>query len=164
MAPRKAELDIDEKKIRSQLFEKPQKPAEIETGMAKQPAAPSRISQFYFPVETSIRETESLVYRPALLGSARLHFVSARAKLDVWQERSLYAPIPEEDMPAPWDESTPVQSESLYLEKQPRPDAGFSALPAAATRAASFTRWKNEMVNHLYQYQALTLWECREFK
>lgn len=164
MAPRKAELADQKVEIPQMLTEEPQKPSEIQPDMAKQPAVPSQISQFYLPVEASVGESESLVYRPALLGTARLHFVSSRAKVDVWQDLSLVASLSGADMTIPWEESTSVRTESLDLQKQPYPHAKFSALPESATRASSFTGWRNEMAGHLYQNQTLIIWECRDFK
>jgi hypothetical protein len=165
MAPRKAELAAEMPDISPQpLMAKPHKPGEIKPDVAKQPAVPSQISQFYLPVDVSVGESDSLIYRPALLGTARLHFVATRAKIDFWQDLSLVSSLSDVDMSVPWEESTPVQTESLYLEKQPHPNTKFSALPAAATRASSYTGWKSALTSHLYQHRTQTLWENRDFK
>lgn len=165
MAHRKTEFSTQEESVPSpSLTAEPQKPSEIKQALTKQPSVPSQISQYYFPVELPAGENESLVYRPALLGAARLHFVSARAKVDVWQDRSLLASLSGVDMTIPWEESNPVHNESLYLEKQAQPHAKFSDLPASATRSSSFTSWRKDMVGHLYQSQTLALWESRDFK
>jgi hypothetical protein len=165
MTPRKAELAAQQLQAPLQpLMDEPQKPGEIEPDITKQPAVPSQISQFYLSVDTAARESGSLIYRPALLGTARLHFVSVRAKVDFWQDLSLIASLSGVDMTIPWEESTPVQNKSLYLEKQPRPDTKFSALPDAATRASSYPGWRKTLTDHLYQNQTLAVWECRDFK
>lgn len=165
MSPRKADLAAQKVEIPSpQLAEEPQMPSEIHPDLAKQPAVPSQISQFYLPMEASVGESESLVYRPAILGTARLHFVSARAKFDVWQDFSLIASLSGANTTTLWEESTPVRTESLNLQKQPNPHAKFSALPESAARASSFTNWRNEMSGYLYRNQTLTIWECRDFK
>jgi hypothetical protein len=142
----------------------PRTPSEIKPDVAKQPDVPSKISQYYLPVGVSTGESDSVIYRPALLGTARLHFVSVRANLDFWQDFSLVASLSDADTSIPWEESTAVKSESLYLEKQPHPHAKFSTLPNAATRASSYTSWKSALTNHLYQHYTQTLWENREFK
>jgi hypothetical protein len=165
MEPQRAVLAALKTKVPAlPLVAEPQVPSEIKSDVFEQPDVPSKISQFFLPVELSPRENESLIYRPALLGAARLHFVSVRAKVDYWQNRSLFTSLSGEDMSIPWEESTPLQSESLHLENQPRTDAKFSSLPDAATRVSSYTGWKKTLASYLYQNQTLTIWECREFK
>ena len=165
MAPRKAELSARTPEVSPQPFvTEPRKPSDIEPDMTKQPAVPSQISQFYFPVDVSVGENESIIYRPALLGTARLHFVLVRAKIDFWQGHSVVASLSGVDLSIPWEESTHILGESLYLEKQPHPHANFTSLPVSATRASSYISWKKTLTSFLYQNQAPILWECRDFK
>ena len=39
-------------------------------------------------------------------------------------------------------------------------DAEYSKLPAVARRPSSYTSWKKDLTNYLYQTRALTLWKC----
>jgi hypothetical protein len=143
---------------------KPQESSEIEADAAEQPAVPPQISQFFLPVDISPGKNEGLIYRPALLGTAKLHFVSTRAKVDYWQGLGLMASLSDVDMMIPWEESSSIQTESLRFDSQPQPDAKFSSLPLSATQLSSYTSWKKTFVSHLYQNQSSTIWECREFK
>ncbi len=165
MSPLKLELAARKAEAPSKpLMTELQELGEIEPDTAAQTAVPSGISQFYLPLKSSIVESESIAYRPALLGTARLHFVAARAKIDIWQDLSLIAPLSGGDLAIPWEESVSVHSEPFPLENQPHPEGKFSHLPPAATRISSYSGWKNALENHLYQNQTLSLWECREFK
>jgi hypothetical protein len=165
MAPRKADFSPKMPAMAPQpLVSDTGKPSEIKPESAKRPEVPSQISQFFFPSGVSLRGSESLIYRPAILGTARLHFVSARANIDLWQDHSLMASLSGVEMSIPWEESTSVQGESLYLEKQPRPSTSYASLPMSATRASSYTSWKKTLKGFLYQTRSLNLWECREFK
>jgi hypothetical protein len=165
MAPHKAILAAQKPLVPARpTAEEAPEPSEIKPDVAEQPAVPSQISQFFLPAMSPVGENDSLVYRPALLGTARLHFVSARAKIDNWQNLSLFASLSGEDMTIPWEKSTLVQSESLHIENQPNPRAKFSSLPAAATHLSSYSSWKKTFTSHLYQNQTLSIWECREFK
>ena len=165
MAPRKAELAAKITDVPSQpSTAEPHKPSDIKPGTTKQLAVPAQISQFYFPVEVSVAESESLIYRPALLGTAKLHFVLVRANIDFWQDQSFVASLSGVDISIPWEESTHVQSDSLYLEKQPHPNSNFASLPMSATRVSSYPSWKKTLRSFLYQNQALNLWESRDFK
>jgi hypothetical protein len=165
MGPQKAvHVELKPQTSAIPAAEEPEESGDLQTGVSEQPDVPSNVSKFFLPVDSPPGEGESLVYRPAICGMARLHFVSLRAKVDVWQNRSLFTGISGVDMSIPWDESTSVQSESLRLENQPRMGAKFSSLPEAATRATSYTSWKKTLSSYLYQSQSLTVWECREFK
>ncbi len=140
------------------------KPSDIEPDTTGKPDVPSRISQFYLPVTAAVGRSESLVYRPALLGTAKLHFVSARANVDVWQDLTVVASLSDIDVSIPWEEAVQIRNESLYLEKQPRPDIPFASLPSPATREASYTGWKSSLASHLYQHWKQVLWENKDFK
>jgi hypothetical protein len=165
MDPRKAVLAAQKPLVPAQpSAAEPQDPSGIMPNVAEQPAVPSQISQFFLPVEFSPGDSDSLIYRPALLGTARLHFVSVRAKVDYWQDLSLVTSLSGVDMAISWEESTSLQGESLSLENQPQSNAKFSSLPTAANRISSYTSWKNTLSSYLYQNQTLTIWECREFK
>jgi len=165
MEPRKAESAAGVSGIPAQpLKAESREPSHIEPDTTGKPDVPSRISQFYLPVAVSVGESDNLVYRPTLLGTAKLHFVSARANVDVWQNLSLVASLSGVDISIPWEEATLVPNESLYLEKQPRPNIPFASLPPAASRESSYTGWKSSLASHLYQHRTQVLWESRDFK
>jgi hypothetical protein len=165
MGPQKAVLASQKPAAPAQpAAAEPEETGEFPAEASEQPDVPSGISQFFLPVDLSLREGEGLIYRPAILGAARLHFVSLRAKVDLWQTRSLFSGLSGVDMSIPWDESTYLQGETLRLENQPRMGAKFSTLPDSAARISSYTGWKKSLSSYLYQTQTLAFWECREFK
>lgn len=165
MEPRKAAQAVGVPEMPAQPLKAESRiPGDLESDMTGEPDVPSRISQFYFPVTVAVGESHKLVYRPALLGTAKLHFVSARANVDVWEDLTIVASLSGADMAIPWEEATLVPNESLSLEKQARPDIPFASLPSAATREASYTGWKSSLASHLYQHRTQVLWESRDFK
>ena len=165
MAPRRMELPAGTPDISAQpAAEESHRPSEIKPEITAQPDVPSQISQFYLPVDVNVGENDNLVYRPSLLGTARLHFVSARANLDFWQDLTVVAPISGADTSIPWEDAIAVRNESLYLQKQPRSGIRFTSLPDAATRYTSYAGWKSALASHLYQSRSHSLWENRDFK
>ncbi len=165
MDPRREEIAPQKVEIPSQpLMAQPRMPSEIRADVVKQPTVPSQISQFYLPMEVSLSESDSLVYRPALFGTSRLHFTSLRAKIDHWETMSLMAPLSGIDIAVPWEEATVFTGETPFLEKQHHTDAKFSTLPSAAGRASSYTSWERSLKNFLYQNRTVRIWECRDFK
>jgi hypothetical protein len=165
MAPRKEKLIAEGKEIfvPAQILEQP-KSGEIKPEEAEPPTVPSQISQFYLPFDISWGENESLIYRPALLGTTRLHFASVRAKIDQWKTMNLIASLSGENMKIPWEEATLLEGEIPYLEKQPRSNTKFSSLPFVASIASSYAIWEKSLSDYLYQHQTQNIWECRDFK
>jgi len=165
MDPRRGEIASQKVEVPPQpLMEQPHVADEIKGDVVRQPTLPPQINQFFLPVEVFLSESDSLVYRPALLGTSKLHFTSARAKIDHWQTMSLLAPLTGIDRAVPWEEASIITGEAPFLEKQHRANAKFSILPAAATRTSSYTSWEKSLEDFLYQNQTLHLWECRDFK
>ncbi len=165
MAPRKEELKTEKMEFASkdQILDSTNtigiKPEE-----SGPPAVPSSISQFYLPCEISIGEDESLIYRAALLGVVRLHFVSVRAKIDHWKTLSLISPFKGNDMNIPWEEATALGDETPALGNRPLSQIKYSSLPPVASRASNYVIWGKSLANYLYQHQMQNIWECRDFR
>ncbi len=94
-------------------------------------------------------------YRPVLYAEARLHYVHAAAKVDLWQEAALKAAIPGSS----GVEANPEWAETgrVALADAPAPGAQFAPLPGAAARAKSWDAWKRQLAGDLYSSRPLTL-------
>ena len=141
------------------------------TTRKKIPAVPQRpqvsreIPQGFLPLgETASREP-SILYRPALGSMVRLHFVSARAKVDHWE--TVWALLPlgspaSQTSEISWDQCDLYEGKSPALQDEPLPGARFAELPTAATRPKSYTKWSGSLADYLYRSRTLSLWENRE--
>ncbi len=140
-------------------------PATSPAGSASEeaPALPAGVRQRYLPLQRSAKDGQ-LVYRPALLGQANLHFVSAPAKVDVWGDRWLLAPLETADDGGVWEQAPAVNETDLEFEEQPQSGARFDAVPDALRRATSYKSWSAALKDHLYAAQTLTLWRCAVLK
>jgi hypothetical protein len=121
------------------------------------------VRQGYLPPQKAATQGATIVYRPALLGHAKLHFVSAPAKVDVWLDRSLLAPLETEDKSV-WEASAAVSEADLELEDAPPAAARFETAADALRRATSYKTWSTALKDHLYAAQTLTLWRCPALK
>jgi hypothetical protein len=106
----------------------------------------------------------AITYRPAVFGSARLHYVAAKAAVDLWQPVVLLAPLGEDDATVSWDEATAYDAESLAIEKQPVEGARFLSMPGGASTPQVWTRWQKALQTHLYEARSLVLWRAPELK
>jgi hypothetical protein len=105
-----------------------------------------------------------VLYRPALLGEAHLHYVSARKGIDEWEPVRLLAGLDQTSRRDPWPGSELLADAPSKLEAEPRPGARFAKLPRGASTAKALGRWEKGLKTHLYRSQSRTLWSCRLLK
>ena len=112
-----------------------------------------------------VHETgESLLYRPGLLGVARLHYAERKAGVDYWETLALVRRI-EDAMPdEPWDASEPFDDGVPELDKAPEAGAEFDPLPAELARAKSYAAWTKAFKSFLYRERTLRVWNCPALK
>jgi len=121
---------------------------------------PAGVMERFVAVARAPGAADRLLYRPALLAVAQLHWVAAAAGVDVWQRRVLLAPLQEDPSDRVWEEAEvlPAQPD---LESEPHPAARFAALPVVAGRASLWPRLRKQLLTHLYRGHALELMRCR---
>jgi hypothetical protein len=126
------------------------------TSGSNRPLLPPEIPQRFLPVTEAAGE---LVYRPHLLGTARVHFVNTRKGLEAQREVMLLAVL-DEDGKADWHEAEEIQLDPEELTAEPAAEpASFTGLPAAASRAKSITAWKKAFADVLYRKQRYELFK-----
>ncbi|MFT5322416.1 MAG: hypothetical protein ACI8P0_000251 [Planctomycetaceae bacterium] len=124
------------------------------------PLVPTGVRQVF--LSPAGRVSGSLIYRPGLLGSGKLHFVDTRSKLDAWRETALVwsgDEVPSEV----WDDADAPKRE-LDIETSPMGSAGYAALPAELGKARSYSSWKTALKNWLYRNEREELIYCPELK
>ena len=68
------------------------------------PVVPPKIEEWFLPAGGTAGSGGRLVYRPAALGVATLHYTKARTDIDVWRSVALLAPLREdESLRMPWE-------------------------------------------------------------
>ncbi|MCZ7648137.1 MAG: DUF87 domain-containing protein [Planctomycetota bacterium] len=125
------------------------------------PVVPPGIRQGFVPRRGARSAETRLVYRPALLGTARVHFVHAASKVDYWDDVALLATAPGD---APWANASRCEHGPPELEGEPEAGIEFAPLPGALAQEAHYAAWERELKDHLYQTHELTLWSCAELK
>jgi hypothetical protein len=125
---------------------------------------PADVEQHFAELDRRPASGERIVYRPAVLGSGRVHYVRATYKVDVWSERTFLKLLQGDDLPDEiWDHSEPVPG-TLNLDDAPYQPCSFSALPAPMTLAKQYKTWEKELIDYLYRCNDLTLFRCNELK
>ncbi len=120
------------------------------------PVVPAGIDELY--LETS--QEGSPRYLPRVLGVARLHFVDKTAGLDVWETRSLIAPLADNGSDVDWSQADVGADLQKQLSSSPPPNARYADIPAALLRAQNYRSWQKELATHLYSSAELSIFHC----
>jgi hypothetical protein len=117
------------------------------------PVLPAGLDEFFLPGPL----VAAPLYRPALLGHARAHFVAARRGVDAWRELAYLAPLePGADLDDPWNGATELPGPPALGGSAPA-DASFLAPSSDAFEARRLTRWNKALAEHVYRTATLTV-------
>ena len=149
-----------------QVLMAPHKPApavatRVDAASGARPPVPAGVKEVFIPWRGSPRAGERLVYRPSLLGTAKLHFIDAKSQVDTWSDVSLLAPIT--DGQDAWDGAEDLEAKP-ELEAEPDAKGSFDTLPGSASQARSYAAWSKGLADELYRTKALDLFSCPSLK
>jgi hypothetical protein len=131
----------------------------------QRPALPPEIPEGFLSPRHEPPAGTTLVYRPALLASARLHFVAAGQDIDQWRDLTVLTQLSGRSVPAdPWTNGQLYAGEGPYVVENPRQDASFAPVPKGAMDPKRYTSWQRTLKGWLYREQALALWRCPKLK
>lgn len=128
------------------------------------PVLSPEIVEFFIPARREPDSGDKFVYRPALLGIGKTHFVKTTAEVDVWDSVSIVAPIADEVSLDPWDDGELSHDGPPDLEKSPADGAAFTSLPADLAKPKKYATLTTALKDHLYRVHRLTVWKCKSPK
>ncbi|HEX4822806.1 MAG TPA: hypothetical protein VFV19_00675 [Candidatus Polarisedimenticolaceae bacterium] len=125
------------------------------------PMVPAGVRESFLKPQGAPAAGDRLVYRPALLGTAKLHFVDAKTKLDTWSDVALLLAIGDGDVS--WDSAEEL-AQKPALDTAPQASASFDALPSAAAQPKSYAAWSKDLAEMLYRVKTLDLRSAPDLK
>lgn len=136
--------------------------AQPPTAESNRPMLPPDINEAFLPARVRV---DDMVYRPALLGTGRVHFVSSRDDVDCWDEVTLLRIARGEVPPDLWHEADEWDEEEFpEPQSEPQPDSRFAELPTELTAKRSYSRWATALKDYLYRNRRLPVWTCPALK
>jgi len=130
----------------------------------QRPVLPPEVSERFAARRANLPRGASVLYGPALLGSARVHFAQAATGVDVWQDVSLLLPI-DESLPVDvWTEAEDRSEGAPELENQPETGARFAKLPGELARPKRYTELAAALKDFLYRNRKLKILKCPALK
>ena len=139
-------------------------PAPAPEAVTAEPIAPMGVTMGYVPLARSISKDDRLVYRPAVLGSCRLHHVRVAAKVDQWEELELLALLEEGQDDADWEGAIRVEGLRDALEDAPDSRGAFQPIPGAIDERKDLTKWKRALSAYAYRACARDVLHCKSLK
>jgi DNA helicase HerA-like ATPase len=128
---------------------------------AKRPVLPPEVSeQFLSPAPIG---SATLVWRPALFGSAQLHYADRSGHVDQWEDVFAIALLEDPIASDPWADAD-FWAARPALEPDPPAAGSFSALSAKAVRAKSYTTWGKKLSTSLYRSRPITVFKHAKLK
>jgi hypothetical protein len=129
--------------------------------IAGQPILPPDVQQYFVPARGS---QGSLLYKPAVLGSAQVHFMDTKTGIDTQQDTVVMTDITDDVVPVNWDSAEDAGFSISDLEKSPRGQAQFSPLPPVAGKARSYDQWGKDLATYLYGSRKYELLKSPTYK
>jgi hypothetical protein len=144
-------------------------PANVSAKVAESGAArtvlPPDIEECFVPCRGAISPGEKLVYRPALLGSAKVHYANAKLGIDTREALAVLVNVDGEALPEEvWEASEVLVDEPPELETEADAGATFAPLPSPLAQAKTYKSLVTTLKNHLYRNRRLTIWKSAALK
>jgi hypothetical protein len=128
------------------------------------PSLPPGLRQFFVPARGSVPSGSNLLYKPNILGAAKIHYSDSKAKVDMSQSVVFVTLVTDDAIPVVWEIAEAMEVPATDLEKGPRSGAQFYNLPSAASQAKNYAEWEKDFTSWLYGSQRLDLLQSPSLK
>ncbi len=127
------------------------------------PGVPAGIPQAYVQASQPVPEECRLLYRPALWGRGRVHFVRAAYRVDHWETRQLLRVVQQEPDGHWWDQAQSPGA-AWTTRETPEADCTWDSLLPSLADPRKYARWQQQLKDALYRTQRLDLLHCPVLK
>jgi hypothetical protein len=134
-----------------------------ESAAGAHPVLPPGIHETFIVTRPLLGKVK-LLYRPGLMGTARVRFLQAAAGIDETRDINVFLSAVGEVLPTIWDDALVSQDDELEQQAEGDDQGGFATLPADLSRAKTYTELQSALRDHLFRTQKLQLWKCVELK
>src|SRR5688572_6288179 len=115
---------------------------------SSRPAIGPGIAEYFLP---ATKGSGPVLYKPMVLGLAKLHYVDSKLALDEWQTAGWLAPFDDGAGNASWEDASRDSRWKSRMTPTPATEAEYAELPGSALRAASYAAWAKALEAHLYE-------------
>lgn len=126
--------------------------------LSQPPLIPPEIRQRIFTAATIVPTGSRLVYRPGLIGLAKLRYADAKSKVDIWQDVAMLLTVTGSVPESVWEAATFIPPGNLDYDAEPDSQAVFAEVDSLLTKPKQYQTWGKELKTYLYQERSLNLW------
>lgn len=123
------------------------------------PNIPPGISEFFIHPMSS---QYTVHYKPRVAGLAKLHFVDAKNKIDVWEDIYYVVPSDEEGKSVHWEEGVNIPDLKDKMSKDFIPGSTFEEIPSGLMQEKNYAAFAKELAAALYQNQTYTIYQTTD--
>ncbi len=123
----------------------------------QRPSLPPEIVQYFMP--SSVPINAPLLYKPLILGHARIAFIDRKYQVDTSQDVTVITFVADSVIPVSWENAKAIEFPVSSLEKSPHDNSQYSDLPSKAADAKSYTDWSKDFVTWLLENKILVLFK-----
>jgi hypothetical protein len=120
-------------------------------------ALPPEIQSFYLPIRGTTPVGSKLLYKPGILGAAKINYSDAKTRIEQSESGVFLAPITDNAIPVVWEDAQEIKIPAKDLERSPQNGALYAALPPSAIQSKNYQVWNREFSNWLYGTRKLEL-------
>ena len=128
------------------------------------PIIPPAIQERFVAPTLPPGRDSKLIYRPALMADANIHFVRSGANVDHWAEFLYVAPAVEPLASDVWEAIDKYPADVLSLDNKPEAGFHFSELPAALLNPKNFSNWDRDLKDNLFRREHCTVFFSKALK
>ena len=134
------------------------------TDSKSRPLIPPTVDEIVLEAEKNPATHETRLYRPAVLGRLKLHFVYKTYGVDEWRE-DVWMALADEDLTnPPWESAQSYPPEAIAERREPEPDAEFESIPPELLKADNYKSWTKDLKDYAYDSIREVVWKCTELK
>ncbi|MBP8620305.1 MAG: ATP-binding protein [Firmicutes bacterium] len=120
------------------------------------PVLPPNITQRFVPLRSS-ESIDRFIYRPMVLGRARVGFRDTKKKIDFDKNLLLAAPFDPGSQKVNWEQAIDLGIDASELDLSPTPGIAFAPVPQWAAAAKNYSAWAKDLADWLYRTQQLEI-------
>jgi hypothetical protein len=128
-------------------------------GAMHPPILPPAIRQYFLPVRGVRPQEARVVYEPRLFGSATVHFLDTKKKIDETRDLSVLVPITNGVVPLDWEQVAFSDIPADDLDAHPMESSTFADLPAPANQPKNYQAWEKHFADWVYRNYTLEIWK-----
>ncbi len=117
----------------------------------ERPIVQGDVTEIFWRQSRLANHGSTLVYMPAILGQATVHFVKSNIQMDDWQDVSLITPIGSKMPAQAWGRSFILMPGTLEQAKLPEEGLEFGTLPIDLVSGKNYKSWQKDLQDYLYR-------------